>query len=69
MKCAACQYEQVILDENEDKIIGSDPFIEIEFLPYNSPVMTIPLIRRDWPDHKQVKLFACPKCGTVRMDK
>lgn len=69
MKCMACQYEQTILHEDEDKIIGSEPFILIEFSTYNAPVMTTPVIRRGWPDRQNVKLYACPRCSTVRMER
>lgn len=67
MKCAVCnyEYEEEYVNENGRKFykptIGDDEFIKI-----NGSFT----IEGDWYGTiQEVNMYACPKCGTVRMEK
>lgn len=69
MKCATCNYEykDEYVNENGARfykpIIGDNEFIQI------NGNFTIK-IEGDWYNAiQEIDLYACPKCGTVRIEK
>ena len=66
MKCAVCNYVKEAEWENEDmQKIGDEYFIKVRG---NFTIQK----DRDYgygSDIKEVSLYACPKCGTVRMEE
>lgn len=75
MKCAACGYSDVgneMQGHRHDRMSdGSKPFIEI-FGSERGPGEYI-ILRDGWQDKAvfsgvPVKLYACPVCGTVKME-
>lgn len=60
MKCTACNYESQT--EQDDK------FIKIEINGIGPCSMAF-CYSPDIYDNRYVDLYACPKCGTVRMEK
>jgi hypothetical protein len=68
MKCFACNYEYIIgtnLDDVFEIVQGDDPFIRlaVDAVNYRGSFIV------DDVKHSRVHLYACPKCGTVRMEK
>ena len=61
MKCRACGHD----DDNGSR--SSDDFIRVEIHPHSAFIATF----RQGEDEKDVvddvELFACPKCGTIRL--
>ena len=66
MKCA-CGYEHKSgVDDRgnwQDNLAGDEPFLRIE-----GSVFRIKTDER-YSEYEDVSLHACPKCGTVRMEK
>jgi hypothetical protein len=66
MKCVCGYKHQEGLDDNgkwQDNLIG-----DIEFHRIHGS--TFKISEGHWGDYdEEVKLYACPKCGTVRMER
>jgi hypothetical protein len=66
MKCL-CGYEHKhgINDKGiwQENLIGNEEFIRIE-----GSILRVKTNNNYYSDHTDVSLFACPKCGTVRME-
>lgn len=71
MKCAACNHEHDSSHKTQDDCwdsgcaIGSERFTRIQSGPL---LIEVEGSRYSEPESERVKLFACPKCGTVRME-
>lgn len=65
MRCRACDYrykemeDENFCDDYVEVSDGKEPFIKLQNTIMNSNTY----------DEQTVKLYACPKCGTVRMEK
>ena len=76
MKCRVCGYERQIDYVEPECTIGDEDFIPIYFgvsPEEEGNVMTRACIESDEYYHhtgfKLMKLVACPKCGTVRLEE
>ena len=66
MKCAACQYEEFFLPVEEDWMepeIQNEPFYE------STLSLTINVKRGEWDSDRlrNLKVYVCPKCGTLKI--
>ena len=74
MKCRACNYEHDIDYVEPENNKGDDPFIDIRYAAINDDkveVVANPYVDslHSYTQLKRVKLVACQKCGTVRMEE
>ena len=69
MKCAACEYEyqsKYARRENGKGFVSKTILGDEKFIPINSESLRRG-DRESWECDK-IYLYACPKCGTFRMD-
>lgn len=61
MKCL-CGYEKIEKWNSEDgEEVGDEKFILVNFGLY-------PQVRRDYFEDYKIEVYACPKCGTLKID-
>lgn len=59
MKCTTCGYEHVYTDDG----LKGEPFIKIKGVDFR-----VDTTMRWGEQSERVYLYACPECGTVRME-
>lgn len=63
IQCKACKYKGEIYNEAGVSPITNPKFIEISGVRFVIEDTT------RFNNYKEVRLYACPKCGTVRMEE